>query len=234
MYRVAMVCEGPADREIIKSILDSYLDDYEVHPIQPPESAIGGDSGPFGGGWKGVRTWCVQEAAQDRIDSVMINADILIIQLDTDVAKDPEVDRTKPCPPARDTANQIHALIFEWLNLPKPSERIISCVPAMASETWALAALFPESSEITPSDQSPAEHTCIECRTDIKEILRKVGKRLRPKLVVSQDGELKNQSSGYKGQSGKICKAWMKVVSICAEAKRFHHDLIAVLPQISP
>ena len=35
-------------------VLDHYFDDYEPLAIQPPVTAIGGDAGLFGGGWKGV------------------------------------------------------------------------------------------------------------------------------------------------------------------------------------
>jgi hypothetical protein len=228
MYRVAMVCEGPADREIVQSVLDHYLDDYDVHPIQPPTGVIGGDAGPFGGGWKGVRTWCTQEASNGGLDHAMRNADLLIVQVDTDVAGDPDIARLKPCPPARDSSNEIHSLILKWLKLRKLPKRIVTCVPAMASETWALVALFPNAPELNPCDDSDSNE-CIECRTDIKSILRKHGKHLRPKLVVSQDGELKNQSSGYKKQSHRICRAWPEVVELCHEARRFHDDLTSVI-----
>ncbi len=34
MYRVALVCEGPADRAILEAVLDYYFDDYEPLPVQ--------------------------------------------------------------------------------------------------------------------------------------------------------------------------------------------------------
>jgi hypothetical protein len=90
MYRVAIVCEGDADREIVKAVLDHYLDDYEPVPVQPPLGAIGGHAGPLGGGWKGVRRWCQQEApvGGGPLRVLLQNHDLIIVHVDADVAKD--------------------------------------------------------------------------------------------------------------------------------------------------
>lgn len=53
MYRVGIICEGPTDRAIIEAVLDHYLEDYEPLAIQPPTTAIGGNSGQHGGGLEG-------------------------------------------------------------------------------------------------------------------------------------------------------------------------------------
>lgn len=55
MYRVHLVCEGPTENVVIGTSLDHYLDDFELIRIQPERSLFGGDQGPLGGGWKGVR-----------------------------------------------------------------------------------------------------------------------------------------------------------------------------------
>ena len=199
MYRVAVVCEGPADRAIIEAVLDYYLEDYESLPIQPPTGLIGGDAGLFGGGWKGVKRWCENEASVrgglHRV-AVLQNADLLVVQVDADVAAEDEVDRARPCPPPAASADEIRALVLQWLGLNRVPDKVVLCIPSMASETWALVALFPADGAVVVCEPPPADGACVECRADIKALLRRLGRRLRPKLVVSHEDDLKNLAEG--------------------------------------
>lgn len=224
MYRVALVCEGPADRAILEAILDHYLDDYEPISIQPPTGVLGGEAGPLGGGWKGVRTWCRQE------DPSTVDADLLVVQVDADVALDADNDCARPCPPPAGTADAVRALVQGWLGPAPLPDKLLLCVPSMASETWALVALFPGHGAVVPCHPRPPDGTCVECRDDVKALLRKAGRGLRPKLVVSQGGELKNQARGYRAVQERIEKGWPQVVATCGEASRFDTALRAVLP----
>lgn len=224
MYRVGLICEGPADRAIVEAILDAHLDDYESIAVQPPLGSHGGDSGPLGGGWKGVRTWCCQEDHA----AALANADLLVVQVDADVAAEPEHALLQPCPPPSATGNKIRGLVGAWLGRPPP-ERMLLCVPAMASETWALVALFPTAPTVVPCEPAPRTGPCVECRADAKAELRHLARHLRPKLVVSQGGRLKNQASGYRRVQGSITSGWAQVVTTCGEAQRFELDLRAAL-----
>ena len=233
MYKVAVVCEGPADRAILKAVLDYYLEDYQPLEVQPPTGVLGGDSGPFGGGWKGVRSWCESEvAAQGGLDQVAVldNADLLVIQVDADVLADDEISRAQPCPPPAASADEMRALILVWLNVKTLPNKVVLCVPCMASETWALVALWPKSKSVVPCNPPPQEDDCVECRTDIKALLRNLGRRFNPKLVVSQSGKLKNQGQGYENQQSNITNGWTQVLKICSQAKRFNAELKTALP----
>lgn len=226
-----MVCEGPSDRAIIEAILDYYLGDFEPRAIQPPMTAACGDSGPFGGGWKGIQAWCKQEAmASSGLDSILDNSDLLIIQVDSDVAADDEIGLAKPCPPPNDSANEIRVLILKWLGVSQVPDKVILCTPSMASETWALVAIFPHDASVVGCHPPPADGECIECRTDIKMRLKTSGKKLSIKLVSGQTGKLKNQARGYRVQQKKITKAWPNVVKVCSEAARFDVELCEILP----
>ena len=230
MYRVAIVCEGPSDRAIIEAILDHYLDEYESLAIQPPVSAVGGDAGPLGGGWKGVCLWCTQEVSgSSGIEPVLANADILVIHVDTDVAGEVEIMRMRPCPPPGDSANEIRALILTWLGLTQVPGQVVLCVPSMASETWVLVALYLSDPSVTHGANPRVNRESIECNLDIKALLRRFGRKLRPKLVVLQGGELKNQANGYRAQQAGITAAWTKVVDVCSQAVRFDAELRAVI-----
>lgn len=230
MYRVAIVSEGPADREILQAILDHYLEDYEPRPIQPPLGLIGGDNGPLGGGWRGVQAWCEQESdAQNDFALAMGNADLLIIQVDADVACDPDHDPTLACPPTSIRCAYVRNLVMGWLGRPNLPASVLLCVPAAASETWAFVALYPGDPNITACTPVGPPN-CIECRLDIKQVVRRVAKRRRPKLVVGQGGRLKNQADGYIAVSDEITTGWGAVLATCHEATVFDADLVAVLP----
>ena len=234
MFRVAFVCEGPADRAILEAVLDSYLDDYDSTEVQPPTSRFGGDAGQFGGGWKGVKRWCESEVrAMGGLNKVAIlrNHDLLVIQVDADVAAEDEVNRSRPCPPPCHTMGEVRDLILEWLGIDAVPKKVVLCVPSMASETWALVALFPDNEVVVPCESLKKEGLCIECRTDIKQLLRKLGKKLRPKLVVSKAGALKNNAKGYECQQARITNGWSNVILSCKEAYCFHSSLLESISQ---
>ncbi len=175
MYRVAIVCEGPSDRAIIEAVLDYHLDDYEPLAIQPPISKVGEQ---LSAGWKGVRAWCEQEARSNRrLDAVADNSDLLIIQLDADVATEDEMGLARLCPPPQDMANEVRLLIRGWLGLDTLPSQVLLCVSAMASETWALVALFPHDPSVVSCQEAVhADGPCIECREDVKTLLRRLGR----------------------------------------------------------
>ncbi|MBW2736576.1 MAG: hypothetical protein JRH20_29665 [Deltaproteobacteria bacterium] len=228
MYSVALICEGPSDKFIIEAILDDYLDDYRTLAIQPPQSLSRGASGPFGAGWKGIKRWCESEVKSKgglEQTAILENADLLVIQVDADVGHEEDIRLARPCPPPVDGANEIHTLILQWLGCSGVPDRVVLCVPAMASETWALVSLFPEASVVQPYTGSAPDTICIECRTDIKKLLRTLGKKLKPKLVVGDLGGLKNQAKGYEAQQANITSGWSNVVATCGEAARFDGEL---------
>ncbi len=229
MYRVAMVCEGPTDQAIIEAILDDYVEDYESISIQPPITAIGGSAGIYGAGWKGVRTWCRQEAAGVNITNITQNFDLLIIQVDADVMLDAKVNLHVTCPPPVAGANAIRALILKWLDVNTAPDKVVLCVPSMATETWALVALFPDVPEILLCNPHPVDAECIECYSEVKATLRKLSKNFRTKLVVSQNGRLKNQAKGYRARQTDIMHGWNDVVKKCSQALCFDLDLKATL-----
>ena len=119
MYRIGVICEGPTDQVIIEAVLDNCMDDYILVPIQPPRTAVGGHAGKHGAGWKGIRTWCIQEAAGQKFSNILINIDILIMQTDADVQyeKDAEIKKIIPCPPPESGADAVRDLLLNWLDL---------------------------------------------------------------------------------------------------------------------
>ncbi len=120
MYRVNLVCEGPTDLDVLRAVLDAHLngEDYQLTMLQPEGSLYGGDAGPHGGGWKGVRSWCLEVAAQGglrAIHALADDVDLLVIHVDGDIAGEPELDLAQPCPPPEDTVHAVEHMVLSWL-----------------------------------------------------------------------------------------------------------------------
>src|SRR5712664_1804625 len=86
--RIALVGEGPTDGIVISAALESMLAErsFILKQLQPEESL---PFGPLGTGWVGVYKWCRQAVARSgglRNDVLYHEYDILILQLDADVA----------------------------------------------------------------------------------------------------------------------------------------------------
>jgi len=228
MYRVAIISEGPSDHAIILSIIDSYLDDYVPVPVQPPTTGLGGDSGVFGGGWRGVMNWCESEVRSKNSHDLtgLAEFDLVIIHLDADVAHEEGIDCGSACPPAELTCDALREVLCRWAGWTSLPPKTVLCIPAQATETWAFACLVPNAPEM---HCSPASVDWIECRGDIKELLRRYCSSYRPKLVVMQDGRLKNQAKGYAAKSQHIADGWQNTATRLFSASRFSDDLRALL-----
>ncbi|MGE0490533.1 MAG: hypothetical protein AB7S38_15105 [Vulcanimicrobiota bacterium] len=113
--------------------------------VQPPLGSIGGHAGPLGGGWKGVRLWCQQETAGAGWGALLNNFDLLVLQVDADISLESEPGHHPvPCPPPKDVVQAVRKLVLTWLGKTQMPPKTLLCIPAMASETWALVALFPD------------------------------------------------------------------------------------------
>ncbi len=156
----------------------------------------------------------------------------MVIQVDADVAAEQKIDRAQPCPPPRANADEVHTLILEWLGAQALPAKVLLCVPSMASETWALVALLPAHVANVPCNPVPAAAgQCIECRRDIKALLRAQSASIGVKLVTLKQDKLKNHAPAYRKVQAQITHGWQAVVASCSEARRFDGELRAALPQ---
>jgi hypothetical protein len=93
--RIALVCEGVTDYEVLRAAIESMLNDrsFDLKMLQPEGSVAftgAGAAGPLGGGWKGVYKWCLQAAQRGggclSGDPLFQGYDLLVLHLDADVA----------------------------------------------------------------------------------------------------------------------------------------------------
>lgn len=86
MKTIAIVCEGDRDYDMITETILHFMDqEYRFLWLQPNQE-FGTE---FGSGWKGVWHWCATKRGylDNYLKGVTPNVDLLIIQMDADVAR---------------------------------------------------------------------------------------------------------------------------------------------------
>jgi hypothetical protein len=222
--RFHLVCEGPTDRIVIEAAIRSLLggSDFILTQIQPETSLFAGNAGPYGGGWKGVRSWCysmVAESGRLRDSSALVFTDLLIIHIDADVADENEVSCAKTCPPASDTTNALRIILLEWAGEVTLPPKVVLCTPSKNTEAWVVAALYPNDKVVSAA---------IECRANPEAIL--CAKPAAQKLVRRKGDRYKKLEDRYKEKAANFTKAWGAVRNICSEAERFSLEFQPYIP----
>ncbi len=231
MFEVRLVCEGPTDVEVIRAVLDAHLEeDYILTQLQPEGSLYGGDAGPFGGGWKGVRGWCRQAAAAgglEAIGALTAEVKLLVLHVDADIASDSEIDVERPCPPPMPTVEKLESVVLGWLGLNAIPPRVALCIPSKATESWLLRAIFPKDVAAVPCSEVAPGEACVECHADPARLLL----YQRPKFVRLKEGGVRKLRREYELNRNRLSKAWRDVVATCSSAARFDEQLASILPQ---
>ena len=214
-----VVCEGPTDYRVIEAALAAILKggDFVLQRVQPPESLYGGEAGPYGGGWKGVRAWCQATQAewgsidQSRQASV---ADLLIVHLDAETAEEAEISCAMPCPPASATVELLKHVLLGWMGDVTIPSWVVFCIPSKDTDAWVLAALYPDDDWVSSE---------LECRAQPAERLLNKPE----KLVRRREGKLQKHASRFQAISPRITGAWDRIAECCTQAKAFDDDFSA-------
>lgn len=229
--RVAFVMEGSTDYVVLRAAVRALLKGRDFEPTNIWPELDENLRPKTEGGWGGVYKWCRQVLEQAegsaRDNPIFALNDIVIIQVDADVARmkykdygikdapDDELTRAtceKDCPPTSATTDALRAVILGWLNETSVLPGAVLCTPSKSIETWVLVALFP--------DDESAKKPNIECRWDGEVRLRKHG------LIKSGQKLIDKYRVNEKG----IQDAWPGVRGKCSEAERFSKDFLALVP----
>jgi hypothetical protein len=229
--RVAFVMEGPTDYVVLRAVVRALLNGRDFEPTNIWPELDENLRPKTEGGWGAVYKWCRQVLEQAegpaRENPVFAQNDVVVIQVDADVARmnyrdygikdapDDELAREtceKDCPPPSATTDALRAVMLGWLNETSVPPGAVLCTPSKSIETWVLVALFPE-------DDSAKEPN-IECRWDGEGRLRRYG------LIKSGQKLIDKYRTNEKG----IQDAWSSVREKCSEAERFSTDFLALLP----
>lgn len=205
--RVGIVTEGPSDFEVLSAILESILPGAETMALWP-DTAAGGR--PFG--WRGVKSWCEENGA--RLETLMRGVpgkeiDILIIHVDCSMAD--KVEARRPCPPARDTADALRAVVLHhWIGRAGASWLVIA-TPSATTDTWVGCVLVPE---YRPSVD-------VECDLGVESEL------VRRRVLRRRNGDVKKPRRVYERLAASVVGDLARVRSLCPEAERFCGETLA-------
>jgi hypothetical protein len=226
--RVAFVMEGPTDYVVLRAAVRALLDgrDFEATNIWPeldenlrPQTE---------GGWGGVYKWCRQVLEQAegpaRDNPIFALNDMVVIQVDADVARmkykdygikdapNDDLPCEQDCPPPSATTDALRAVMLGWLDETTVPPHAVLCTPSKNIETWVLVGLFPGNGQAKKSN--------IECRWGLEVQLRKHGLMKGAKKFIDE----------YRANEKGIQDAWPSVREKCSEAERFSTDFLALVP----
>jgi hypothetical protein len=211
--RVAgLVWEGATDvlifERIIREVWPEIEDVLRLHPELDELDRARGSSG-----WTGVERWCTTHA--DKLSSVIDPGigpplDLLVVALDADVAALAGIED----PPARGSAYDTTRLcdtIKRWLTTPTRStlpRELVIAIPAMATEAWAIAGLYPRARQPERVD-APAQYLVERGKLEWDPDPRR---RAR--------GKVRKDPARYRAIAHAIAKQLARVRSSCPEAER--------------
>ncbi len=229
--RIAAAVEGPTDKIVLRAILDAVLADteYEFQTLQPEGSVAFGSaqSGETGVGWVGVYRWSRQSVLEGggsvSGSSALAFHDVLIVHVDADVAGKTyasgdindatraDLPCKKRCPPAAATTNALRAVILNWLGEPACPPRVVLCTPSQSSESWVVAAVWPNNREVMKENW--------ECHENAEGQLGTLPKSVR----------FRKRSDDYRRKHSEIAAGWRSVAASLSEARRFDGELRAAV-----
>ena len=146
--RVAVVAEGPTDFIALRAAVRALLShrDFEFTMIEPD---VNENLVPRHGGWGGVYWWCRQAVEQAsgplRDNPIFAFHDVLVVQVDADVARKHYKDYgfqnaptdlkcEQPCPPASATTDALRAVMLGWLSEKNVPRQTVFCTPSKTLE----------------------------------------------------------------------------------------------------
>jgi len=218
ILRIGVICEGPTDRIVIEASLQKMVNkEFVLTTLQPEISELGNHFGIYGGGWKGVRSYCSNMSKSGSFSSnpALRFLNLIIVHIDADIAGDDEIQCEKECPPPFNTVKELRKVLLSWMKEDQKPENVVFCIPSKNTEAWVYTALFPDDSFVTN----------IECRQEPEALL--IGKA--DKLVRKKGKKYHKETSAYQSIAYKLTQQWLTITEKCIEAQRFSNDLVSKL-----
>ena len=235
--RVAVAVEGPTDVIVLKAILGALLPNTDFVPdTLQPEGSRAFDTSPSGGtgaGWAGVYRWCRQSVSEGggsvsggsvSGSSVLLHHDVLIVQVDADVASKTyasggirnaprnDLPCEQPCPPPRSTTDALRAVVLNWLGESNTPPQVVLSTPSKNIEAWVIAAVWPDNNLVRRDDW--------ECRRNPEDQLRALPRARR----------FEKRQDDYRDKQEEIENGWPAVAARLTEAGRFEREFLAAIP----
>lgn len=227
--RIAAAVEGPTDAIVLRAALNSFVKnsaEFVFETLQPEESVAFRSA--TGTGWGGVYRWARQSADEGggsvSGSSVLSFHDLLIVQVDADVAgntyanasiHDPpfrDLPCKQPCPPPSRTTDALRAVVLRWLGEAQCPAQVVICTPSQSIETWVVAAVWPDNAIVRRGNW--------ECHQDPEGQLRALPKRTRFRKAMRD----------YRERQNQITLAWPNLSATLTEAARFETEFLTAIP----
>jgi len=227
-----IVAEGPTDYELITALINKIIPgDHTFLPIQPEISETSGFGtnngfGTHGAGWKGVLNWCRSIAKNfPSLDSFLTvgdpEIDYLIIHIDADAAREPEINCYATCPPSSVTVENIKRHINMCLQEEAGQQKIVYCIPCDNTEAWVLCAFDKDTTYHNPPI------SFLECLQKPDYIICQPNYNRPNRLLKKKDGKPKKAVNNYRNNLiPKVLEEWDTIKIICSQAQIFENDLI--------
>ncbi|MGC5328987.1 hypothetical protein [Brevibacillus sp. SYSU BS000544] len=214
-----IVSEGPTDFEMLSQLIQNILPgDHRFLPLQPDLSETEG-FGAHGAGWKGVLSWC---SSFDELNVLTymsnVGIDVLIIHLDSDVSREPEINCAKSCPDADLTVIELEKKLSQLLNINQIPNNLIFCIPSDNTEAWILSAIDGENHHNPPFKY-------IECTHKPEYIIAN-----KPyNLLKRKDGKPKKSQTVYRENLiPKVIESWESIKNSCFQAEKLNNRLLQI------
>lgn len=220
---IGLVVEGTTDAIVLKASLDAFIDVPYITSTLQPEVPIGTSKT----GWGGVYRWCRQMASFNSKtlsdNPSLLNQDLIIIQIDADVARmnyaeagiqNPVFDDLpcyRPCPPASDTVDVLLEVVNGWLSPTFLGDKGIICVPSKCIEAWVAAGIY--------SQSDPELMNELECSYEVIAYFQ--NKPAKERLVRSKAGKLKKNAKKYSELAELLTQKWKNIKYYCPQAQVF-------------
>ena len=229
--RVAFAVEGPTDAIVLEAILNALLSDIDFIPNRlQPEKSLAFDTSPPSGtgvGWAGVYRWCRQSASEGggsvSGSLALLNYDVLIVQVDADVASktydsasirnapDNDLPCEQPCPPPSRTTDALRAVVLNWLGESDTPPQVVLSTPSKSLEAWVIAAVWPDNPLVQRDDW--------ECR-------RNPGGQL---AALPTARRFRKHQDDYRRKQEEIENGWPAVAARLTEAGRFEREFLTAI-----
>ncbi len=230
---IGTVVEGETDYLMLEAIILKLFPDARILSIQPAATGKGG--------WRDVQEWCQetwrrQGSSLEKLisEDTGQKLDLLIIQVDADIARHSTLDLQKnvddvvadvmqPCPPIANTVSKLQLVIARWLNYTDVEnfpQEVVFAISAQDTENWVFAALFPDDDRCQQPD-----YECIHPENSRQHPAYLLTLKRYGKILQRKDGKIKKSKTHYRRILPDVVNRWDKVCEICSQARAFDEEL---------
>lgn len=239
MKTIGIVCEGPTDQIVIKSVIDKLTgEENRYYRLQPEETLAGKN----GNGWKGVLKWCRDnwDIRKKLMREIQPKIDFLVIQMDGDVSRK---EKSAHCGCTTSVDCKIRGTV-DPLDCDKTLEERVACpiqLPCL-DHGEPISGYINHLTHLISGGKAYREDVCIVIPCDSIEawIVAAFDKVIHAEMIenpwesviskkknyhdIRVRGSSKNQRT-FGDLAAAVCENWSDVTQICETARNFENDI---------